>query len=84
MAGLIDEKFIDVTLLDYKAIEFMAKSGVSYQVWKETEPELTNLFERNFDGKNTLLNNVILAINVLISLTGEQYCTVVRLELPGK
>lgn len=34
----------------YKSIEFMAKSGVSHQVWKETEPELTNLFERNFDG----------------------------------
>jgi hypothetical protein len=67
------ESIIDPTKTNHMTVEFMAKSGVSYQVWKETEPELFNLFERNFD-----------AVNIQLCLTGDVHCTMVKLELPGR
>ncbi|KAI9011390.1 hypothetical protein BC832DRAFT_590617 [Gaertneriomyces semiglobifer] len=54
-----------------RTVHLMCKSNVSWQVWKETEPELFWFFERHFR-----------AWKCSIRLTGDQNVYLVELELP--
>ncbi|KAJ3045564.1 hypothetical protein HDV00_009221 [Rhizophlyctis rosea] len=55
-----------------RTVFFMAKSNMSWQIWKETEPELFWFFERGFR-----------ANKCSVRLTGDEKTYLVELEVPN-
>ncbi|KAJ3376498.1 hypothetical protein HDU92_000265, partial [Lobulomyces angularis] len=64
MEEVIEEKI--------RAVFFLARAQVSWQVWKETEPELHFFFERNFKAQKLSLK-----------LTAEDKCVLIEVEVPS-
>ncbi|KAH6595120.1 hypothetical protein BASA50_006106 [Batrachochytrium salamandrivorans] len=54
-----------------RTIQFLAKTTLCWQIWKETEPELFWLFERTFR-----------AWRCIVKFTGEEHQYLVEVELP--
>ena len=54
-----------------KRVQFLVNSSVSYQIWKETEPELAYYFERVYS-----------CIKTVIGITSDLYATTVDLQMP--
>ncbi|KAL2919844.1 hypothetical protein HK105_200761 [Polyrhizophydium stewartii] len=54
-----------------RTVQFLAKTSLSWQIWKETEPELFWLFERTFR-----------AWRCVVKFTGDEHSYLLEIELP--